>query len=1853
MAEHEWTIDLPDGTQYVVESDRELTPAELDAEVSNISNQHANTGQSVAASAGNAAGRGAVGGVGSLIEGIGDLGSLIPGLSDNGFQQAGRDVKAFGAETFPVNPANQDEFAVKAGEVVGGAAEQVLEYATGAKLLGAAGQIGRVGQMAAGSMFAKGADAGEDTARQFEVDDDPWKKAAFTLAGGVIEAGTEKLGGFGAESALARRFGVGGIGGPSVGYGMAVGQEAGEEVAANTLNNTLVNAAVSEEEAAAAGQRRPGYLEGNLEAGALGGVAGGVMSLPLLGATRAPVTNLPPPAGFTAPVQPGAPTAPVVRPATGRASVESIRPVAAPAPITEEELTAMEAKAPPERIAVVAGALAVAPTPEVEAEVLKTAQIAAQIEAKRQDTAPAEEVIVPVEPPAVEPEVLRGTSQDSVELTAPIVDAGIPMSEIPSVAPPAVDMGIPMTEGAAPALPSVVTQEAPILSGNVGSVQPVIDSAGALIPELPAGAEPLTIETPSAESLPNSPAEAPIEQSAAQSETPAPGVVERAEAWANRTIVENRGQLLSGVPNPELLAAYAVKGSLLVARGVRDFAAWSRDMVTEFGEDVRPYLNKLFAESSPDVTLPSPEGAPGIFEKWFGFDKRLVNETKLYEARKATRKALEVPLFDGIIENHVPGSDIESVLSTLTEQQRNALHDKINTDLSRLTGSAEDAAKYANELRAYLNTVPELAGQRNISAADLQYTNLVQAAAALSSIHGQTGAFSRIMGISNDQLILDTGTSALTRGDRGRLLGSSAGVGARLTEFMQIISKSHQLAFKAMGFTDASIEALGQAMATRTLTANEVEDIFASANTSPEGPGVASALATLQRIADAAAVQAETADPTGKGSSTRKTKPKSLDEYAEQLAEELLRDPKAKVPPTEQQRLKKAIFEWMRGDTSEAKLAEILGSFGLSAQSANLLAASAEEKRARMKSERALNASLRAGKSILDDEIGPLVRKLPVSSIVKTFMKAPPEHRNSAAWRQLQITNWLKNNGIDDALAARLSVSMDEMVSRVMANVIYQEQEKYVTRRRGVGSQAVGNAEFAEKYRNNKESIREAIRFGLMTDGTPWQAWFSSVTGIQPLTAAEHAQIATWETILSGDQYFPSEKGVASAKLRDLIDRKFGKAASGWELLAASYDASALSSGTTMAVQFSGPVGRLAATLGTDLMLGLGSPTKTRDVMDSFLSAVDVYAAELPNAFKYDSGGNFMGDSAVSLGEVSALKRDMARQRAVLANPASTTLQKGLAVVRFARSAQDYLRQAMNAADSASVAGFQRYFETREVRSLMRKSGISKAEIATAMKADGFTTDAIELEADALGYDGTLKRRYVQDRQWARWKELVAAHKDTPEAHREAMSTLLEDATDEADFQAFVGNKRDRPSIWNVPDWALGKAQQIGEDQFRRARKEIEDGNAMEGSLQRIFWRGMLGFVGIPLNAARASLWYSPFALLSFMNYRAWAKGDRKKDNPYERSLGNAMQVRQRMKEAIVGNAILAVALAALKEWQDDDDWKINGYGPDASRFPEEAKAWRRTHTPFAIEKTDKDGKVTVIPFQRGTLEPLKAPLMMLAGVSDATMDSKLKKEEALRPEMALWGAMKQLGLASITTGMRNIGGMRDSLQRGMTVNKLGSQAGFSLSPLLPYSGSERWIRTWSHPEQLELGLRSNLPFAHYWNDLKPAINMFGQPLRPDPSGSELTNRQFSGLPPGYSREITEEDQKVYGFMSKTGKQPTTYSRPEIEKKVERVLTDAEWYDYSLVSGKARYAGMLQAIDGTLKIDRVRDGTKKLKPMKKGLADIDPDDKAALSEAGEILEDIGAAAHQAGLDAIKAKEPVKPKKKKVSKKTVY
>jgi hypothetical protein len=150
------------------------------------------------------------------------------------------------------------------------------------------------------------------------------------------------------------------------------------------------------------------------------------------------------------------------------------------------------------------------------------------------------------------------------------------------------------TAEAQPTIPSEPKEQVKETSGipTLESVAPVAETAV----KAEEGIAPREGEGEAGQVAPLS-AEAVKEEVAAQAAPQAePTFIQKAESWADSVIKESSKRVSTGL-DPEVLAAYAVKGSIVIGRGVRNFGVWSGEMVKQFGEEVRPHLKDIWSRA--------------------------------------------------------------------------------------------------------------------------------------------------------------------------------------------------------------------------------------------------------------------------------------------------------------------------------------------------------------------------------------------------------------------------------------------------------------------------------------------------------------------------------------------------------------------------------------------------------------------------------------------------------------------------------------------------------------------------------------------------------------------------------------------------------------------------------------------------------------------------------------------------------------------------------------------------------------------------------------------------------------------------------------------------------------------------------------------------------------------------------------------------------------------------------------------------------------------------------------------------------------------------------------------------------
>lgn len=197
-------------------------------------------------------------------------------------------------------------------------------------------------------------------------------------------------------------------------------------------------------------------------------------------------------------------------------------------------------------------------------------------------------------------------------------------------------------------------------------------------------------------------------------------VVDFFEAQAQKArerIIARRGRLQVTVDplNIAGLVDEAIIGASHVARGVRDFAQWSKEMLKEFGERVRPHLEPLFAraqelesENSEAFKTKDTRNPQEVLANAKGLDRALITDLARAHINQGVEGFEQVI---GAIE-----SDLKTQFPDVTTRQ---IHDALSgygkvtkpsqaedlkklreyRSLARLTSQLEDAQKGLNPLK--------------------------------------------------------------------------------------------------------------------------------------------------------------------------------------------------------------------------------------------------------------------------------------------------------------------------------------------------------------------------------------------------------------------------------------------------------------------------------------------------------------------------------------------------------------------------------------------------------------------------------------------------------------------------------------------------------------------------------------------------------------------------------------------------------------------------------------------------------------------------------------------------------------------------------------------------------------------------------------------------------------------------------------------------------------------------------------------------------------------------------------------------------------------------------------------------
>jgi len=158
-------------------------------------------------------------------------------------------------------------------------------------------------------------------------------------------------------------------------------------------------------------------------------------------------------------------------------------------------------------------------------------------------------------------------------------------------------------------------------------------------------------------------------------------VLANAGKWADGVIKKSRGNMNMGI-DPQLMAAYAVKGAQFIAKGFNTLASWSAAMLRKYGPGIRDYLADLWAVAQ------SNRGALNIGQglKRGTFADKGQPSAIFYQGEGPYR--VENPTARAILKGGLLVPEMNKVL-TAAENQKSS----IKTSAANLVGDLDAAVK--------------------------------------------------------------------------------------------------------------------------------------------------------------------------------------------------------------------------------------------------------------------------------------------------------------------------------------------------------------------------------------------------------------------------------------------------------------------------------------------------------------------------------------------------------------------------------------------------------------------------------------------------------------------------------------------------------------------------------------------------------------------------------------------------------------------------------------------------------------------------------------------------------------------------------------------------------------------------------------------------------------------------------------------------------------------------------------------------------------------------------------------------------------------------------------------------------
>lgn len=757
------------------------------------------------------------------------------------------------------------------------------------------------------------------------------------------------------------------------------------------------------------------------------------------------------------------------------------------------------------------------------------------------------------------------------------------------------------------------------------------------------------------------------------------------------------------------------------------------------------------------------------------------------------------------------------------------------------------------------------------------------------------------------------------------------------------------------------------------------------------------------------------------------------------------------------------------------------------------------------------------------------------SGLADEIKQTPLRAQNDPKWRMEVAERWFRQAGLSDEQASQAADIFGKEFDAAFADA----------------AEKVAVAELKGANPTTTDDVIKALRARLLDPDSNWADEFAEKTGWKKPTDEQFKKLVELDAKLADESLSAAEKVAIHSQMMRIV-WQFGKREGQFMRgMAERFVASLLSGIRTFTVQF-------APAIQAARDLAIGSIADPKNALDFARSIWNSARANIISESKYA----WQNDAyKFHLGELDLAHSQLDRiwQEASDDYKTGTPLQKAWARTRQLYAINRFVFKVLNTIDNTMMATTREWKLAYYGSIAFKEAGLSDSKVSDLVDLMASARQASYERAIAAGLDPLTAKVRAND-------EVVQAAKDFI-ANRTG-GTLANDVMEaaEKDIYSTVGRRADE-----VSEKDEGLLSRLFPNDFMAFLSKMRQ----EGGAKSLLATALFGFVNIPYRTIRFASTFHPYGFLRY-GINAWRE-NRGLDKLWKQSFANDTQARARLREAIAGTVLMAIATAWAVYHNSSDDKAgtedaglyITGNGANNKVLKD---AWRkRGFRPYAMNFVF-GGHIVSIPLTR-VGEMIMFPFLIAAAQDDAAWKQKERAATGQPPlgKVGLYTG-QIVGTALAMMGQKGIfqtiGNLTQSVQGGDSFVKAASKLGASVAsataiPLkqLLASLSDMFVGKLDQSSATAL-IAANFPIVGLpWQ--QKAINRFGDPIGDRSWYGRIAD---TGVPVAFQMTQTPANEKLYTTLVEKGIAPPELRRYIVEEKYGQ-LTDAQFHDFAVSSG--------------------------------------------------------------------------------------